>query len=134
MLSRCRGGLGNRGSRFHHVVPLRSTSTAYLRIGARTYYTHPAAQTLFQKDHISFTIAIVVLVLSIGISIAELCLRLSRGRSAAGFFAIASGCVVGIYSLFGLLFGVLALGPVAILLVCSGLPIRKVGAVSNPDR
>jgi len=109
--------------------------TPFLETGGHIYYTHPPAQTLLEKDPVSFRIALVLIGVCVVASTIELIVRLWLKRSKVGIVAVTAGGLVAIYSVFGLLFGILGLGPIGLFLVLSGLPMKTSavrGGVTEP--
>ena len=80
--------------------------------------------TMRQQDPASFAIIVVALVVTLVVSGLGLGYRHRRHRLAAAPAAVAVGGLLGAFSLFGLLWGVVSLGACGLLVALAGRPLR----------
>lgn len=99
-------------------------STPWLERDGHTFFTHPPALTLAQRDPVSATIVTVVMATVVGIAAVDLAVRIVRRTTRPGVVALGAGGVLVLFSLFGLLFGLLGIGPAGVLVALSGLAMR----------
>lgn len=113
----------------HKVMPAHLANTPIgmtsITVNGHIYFGNPPALTLFQRDQVSFTIVIIVLVLGLVASTIDLVLRIVRHSHRAGTVAVMAGVAVALFSLFGFLWGVASVGVVGGLLIFSGFPTRR---------
>jgi len=112
----------------HKVMPAHLANTPIgmtsITINGHTYFGNPPAPTLFQRDQVSFTIVVIVLVAGLVGSMIDLILRMVRHSHRSGTVAVMAGVAVALFSLFGFLWGVASVGVVGGLLIFSGFPTR----------
>jgi hypothetical protein len=96
--------------------------------GRHTYWGNPPALTLHERDPISFEIGLGFMGAVLIVGLVDLSVRTRRGMTRAGAGAIAAGALLVLYSLFGLVVGLLAIGSAGALVVLSGLPIKSSAA------
>lgn len=108
--------------RFHVAEPLGVKS---ITTNGHTYFGNPPALTLFQRDPVSFVIIALVLGVGVLASSVDMAIRVGQHATRAGGVAIGAGALVFLVSFFGLLVGIASIGVVGILLVLSGLPMRR---------
>lgn len=90
-------------------------------VDGHTYYGHPPTLTIFERDPVSVHLALAIVGAALLVSSIEalvLSLRRSPGR---GVVSLLSGVLVGIYSLFGLFWGLASIGVIGGLLFITGL-------------
>jgi hypothetical protein len=93
-------------------------------INGKGIYITLAAQTLYQRDRVSAEIIATAIAIALTIATADLLYRVLRKRSGIGPAALGVGALLVAFSLFGLAWGLLALGSIALFIVLSSLPIR----------
>lgn len=93
--------------------------------GGHTFVGDPPALTLYQRDGPIWLAAISLVGLVLGCGVTDLASRTLRQRGALGVVAIVAGCLLFAYSLFGLVYGLLGIGTIAVLVILSGLPVRS---------
>ena len=106
----------------HHVA---QPSSPWMVSNGRTYFTHPPAQTLAQSDHVSAEIVTIALVLTVVVGTIDLVVRLVRRMTTPGIAAVCVGGMLMLFSFFGLLRGLAAIGTVGLFVVLSGLPMKS---------
>lgn len=107
--------------RYH--VP-ESPGVRSVTTNGHTYYGHPPALTLLERDPVSFVVITIVVCAGNLVGAHDLALRRARRTSSLGYGAIVAGAVMIFVSLLGLLFGLATVGVDGALLIVSGLPIR----------
>ncbi len=113
---------------FYYSYHFARAGSPWMRYDGRTYYTHPAAQTLAQGDHVSAEVVTITVGLAVLLGTLDLVVRLVRRMTAPGIAAITAGGVLTLVSLFGLLRGLLGMGTAGILVILSGLPMKSTAA------
>jgi hypothetical protein len=112
--------------KYHIPEPVGETAVT---TNGHTYYGNPPALTLYQSDPVSFVTVAVALGAALLISLVDLVVRVAQRTSRVGVGAVVAGSLVVLFSLFGLLWGVIGVGVVGALLIVSGLAPR---ATVNP--
>jgi hypothetical protein len=105
----------------HH---LNQVTQQVATINGKGIYITPAAQTLYQQDRVSGEIFATAIAIALVIATADLLYRVLRKRSDIGPAALAIGYLLILFSLFGLGWGLLAFGPIALFIILSSLPFR----------
>lgn len=92
--------------------------------GGRTYVGNPPALTLYERDGAIWEIALFLIGFVLVAGLADLLFRADRQITGPGLLAIVAGCLLVLYSLFGLIYGLLGIGTIGILVILVGLPIK----------
>jgi hypothetical protein len=82
-------------------------------------------ETLFQHDPTSLWIALVICLTALLVASGGLAWRLARDVSTQGNAEMASGCVLVVFSVFGLIYGLLTIGLLGFLLILVSRPITQ---------
>ena len=69
----------------------------------RTYVGNPPALTLYEKDRVTWEIALLLIGLVLVAGVTDLLIRTLRHSNGLGILAIAGGGLLVLYSLFGLI-------------------------------
>lgn len=85
----------------------------------------PVMHTVFGHDPGLWTANFVGIGVVIAISGMELTARSLRRSPGPGIIAMVLGSLLCVYSLFGLLYGVIAIAPIGVLMILSGLPVER---------
>jgi hypothetical protein len=101
----------------HHVA---QPGSPFLVVGGHTYVTHPPALTLDQRDHVSAESITIALGLVVLVGTIDLVLRLVRRSTTPGFAALSAGGILVLFSLFGLVRGLVGIGTAGLLVAVSG--------------
>ncbi len=117
---------------FYYGYHIAQPSSPWMVSNGRTYYTHPAAQSLAQSDHVSAEIVTIALALTLAVGTFELVVRLVRRMTTPGIGAVSIGGMLMLFSLFGLLRGLAAIGTAGLLVIFSGLPMKLIAAEDQP--
>jgi hypothetical protein len=104
---------------YHRVQP----GSPFLEIGKKVYYTHSSARATF-LSHPAGRVAAIVIGLCLIAGLGDLIVRIRRHQSRLGGVALGGGILIGSYSIFGLLVGIVAVGPIGIFLILSSLPLK----------
>lgn len=100
--------------------------------GGRTFSGNPPALTLYERSGVIWVIALFVVGFVILCGTADLLYRTVRRRTMPGLVAIVAGGLLVAYSLFGLLYGLLGVGTIGLLVILTGLPMRKSRTEAGP--
>ncbi len=114
--------------RYHVAQP----TSPWAEVNGHTYFTHPPAQTLAQRDRVSAEIMTIAVCVAVGVGTADLVVRLGRRRTVPGVAALAAGGSLLVFSLFGLLRGLAGIGTIGLLVILSGLPMKARAVVDGP--
>jgi len=106
----------------HHIDEPRGVLT--INIGGRTYAGNPPALTLYQKDRVTWEIALFLVGIVILLGAVDLLFRTIRRLTVPGVVAMVAGGLLVAYSLFGLLYGLFGLGSIGVLVILAGLPMK----------
>jgi O-antigen/teichoic acid export membrane protein len=106
---------------YHIAQPVGELSVS---IDGHTYYGNPPAITLYEKDPVSVIITMSVLGTCLAASFVELVVRTKKRWTRPGSVAIVTGGLTVLFSLFGLLYGLVSIGVVGALVLLSGLPTK----------
>ncbi len=117
---------------FYFDYHIAEPSSPWLVANGHTYFTHPPAQTLAQRDHVSAELVSIALALAVVVGALDLVVRLVRRMTGPGVTAISAGGMLVLFSLFGLVRGLAGIGTVGLLVILSGLPMRP-SAPADPD-
>ena len=90
-------------------------------------FTTGSSVTLLQKDRFLFTIAIGAVWFTVLAGIVDLTVRSWRKSASLGVFSLITGSLLVLYSLFGLVFGVLGIGLVGVFVMLSARPLPAPG-------
>ncbi len=101
---------------YHFNEPVGTTSVF---INGRTYYGNPPALTLIERDPLASAIVIAVLILGLLISLSDLALQIFSRSERRSKPALVTGIIMVVFSLFGLVWGLLSLGVVGLLIFLS---------------
>jgi hypothetical protein len=110
----------------YHLPEPHGTIT--VTTGGHTYVGHdgnPPALTLFQRDATSFKLLTCVIVVALLVGTVDLAIRTYRRSISLGIAAVVAGGSLILFSLFGLVYGLLGIGPIGALIILSGLPMRS---------
>ncbi|HTT59675.1 MAG TPA: hypothetical protein VMF33_06470 [Acidimicrobiales bacterium] len=109
-------------SRYHINEPLgvRSVTT-----NGHTYYGDPPALTLRQRDPASCSVITVALGLGLLTALIDLIVRKLPRVGGVGVGALIAGLALMVFSLLGLLLGLVTVGVDGALLVLAGLLLRR---------
>lgn len=107
-------------TRVHLDQPRGETSVT---INGHTYRGSPVTLTLAQSRPGLLVTMLVTLVAALAIGIGDFLLRVTHQQRRPGFGAIGAGALVGLLSLFGLIWGIASLGVVGALLILSARPL-----------
>jgi|SRR5664280_235709 len=116
---------------FYYGYHFAQPSSPWTIYNGRTYYTHPAAQTLAQSDHVSAEIVTMALGLAVVMGTLDLIVRLVRRMPVLGVAAIIGGGLLMVFSLFGLLRGLAGIGTAGLLLILTGIPLRSTAPANS---
>lgn len=105
--------------RYHIDEPLGTTSVS---LNGHNYFGNPPALTLLQRDPVSFTIVVGVLIAGLLISVSDLVLRILFHAERRGKTALVTGSSMVVFSLFGLVWGLASVGIVGLLIFFSAFP------------
>ena len=101
--------------------------------GGHTYAGNPPALTLYERDGAIWEIALFLVGLVLMAGLADLLFRADRRITGPGLLAIVAGGLLVLYSLFGLIYGLLGIGTIGILVILVGLPMKaEIGAPEMP--
>jgi Protein of unknown function (DUF2510) len=103
---------------------LTQANSPFLVANGHTYYTHRPALTLSQQDPVSAKIITVALAFTILTGTIDLLVRLARRMTGPGIASITVGGALILFSLGGLLWGLLGIGGTGLLVVLSGLAMK----------
>jgi magnesium-transporting ATPase (P-type) len=92
--------------------------------GGRTYVGNPPALSLHEKNGTMWEIALFLIGLVLVAGATDLVVRTLRQSTGLGILAIAGGGLLVLYSLFGLIYGLLGVGTIGVLVVLVGLPMK----------
>jgi hypothetical protein len=92
--------------------------------GGRTFAGNPPALTLYERDGVIWEIALILIGLVLVAGLADLVFRAHRRITGPGLLAIVAGGFLVLYSLFGLIYGLLGIGTIGILVILVGLPMK----------
>lgn len=91
----------------------------------RNVYGQPVLRTVYARDPGLWVANFIGIGGTVVIAATELVVR-SYGKSRRpGVVAIVLGGLLCLYSLFGLLYGVVAIAPIGIMLILSGMPVDR---------
>ena len=107
-------------ARYHLNQPRTETS---ITINGQTYRGSPISLTLSQSQPGLFKTMVLAVVGSLAVASGDLLLRVTHQQRRPGYGALAAGVVVALFSLVGLLWGVVSLGVMGALLVLSSQPL-----------
>jgi hypothetical protein len=93
--------------------------------GGRTYVGNPPALSLYEKNGTTWEIALFLIGLVLIAGATDLVVRTLRQSTGLGILAIAGGGLLVLYSLFGLIYGLLGIGTIGILVVLVGRPMKS---------
>jgi len=97
--------------------------------GGRTYAGNPPALTLYERGGAIWEIALFLIGLVLVAGLADFLFRADRRITGPGLLAIVAGGLLVLYSLFGLIYGLLGIGTIGILVILVGLPMKvEIGA------
>jgi hypothetical protein len=108
----------------HYHVP-EPGSVKSITTNGRTYCGDPPALTLLESDPVSSVVITIAMGLGIVVGIVDLVVGKIRARSGWRRGAVIAGFGMGLFSLFGLLFGLATVGVDGALVVLSGVPVRS---------
>jgi hypothetical protein len=109
-------------------------STIWMTVNGHNFYTH-YSWTLWHSDPVSVEIAATVIGLTLLGGTIDLTYRVWRRSADIGVLCVAAGGLLAMFSLFGLIRGVIAIAPIGGLVVASGMPIKArthVGVFADP--
>lgn len=109
---------------FGYHLP-ESSGVLSITTNGHTYFGHPPALTLYQRDPVSVFNILVALSTGLLVATVDLVLRVIQRSERFGGGAVIVGAMVALFSLFGLLYGVASIGVVGVLLILSGQPLKK---------
>jgi len=107
-------------TRYHLAQPRGETSVT---LNGHTYVGNPPSLTLRQRDPVSFSFIVIALAAPLVIGIGDLALRVVHQATRPGYASVIIGGLAGLFSLFGLLWGVASIGVVGLLIVLSARPL-----------
>jgi hypothetical protein len=107
---------------YHVNQPLGETSVT---TNGHTYYGHPPALTLRQKDPASYSIVAITVVVGTIVATADLVVRRLKHRRGWATGAVVAGADMIAFSLFGLLLGLATMGVAGSLLLLAGTMSRR---------
>jgi hypothetical protein len=93
--------------------------------GGRTYVGNPPALSLYEKDGATWEIVLLLIGLVFVAGVTDLLIRTIRQSTGLGVLSMAGGGILILYSLFGLIYGLLGIGTLGILVVLVGLPMKS---------
>lgn len=93
--------------------------------GGRTYVGNPPALSLYEKNGVTWEIALLLIGLVLVAGVTDLLIRTLRQSNGLGVLALAGGGLLILYSLFGLIYGLIGIGTIGILVVLVGLPMKR---------
>lgn len=88
------------------------------------YFVTPA-KSLYERDAASAMILTIALAVALLVAATDLALRIERRTHGYGVVALVSSAVLFVFSLFGLLWGVALIGPIAGLIALSSRPLAE---------
>ena len=101
--------------------------------GGRTFAGNPPALTLHERDGAIWEIALFLIGLVLMAGLADLLSRAGRRITGPGLLAVVAGGLLVLYSLFGLVYGLLGIGTIGILVILVGLPMKpEIGTPNAP--
>jgi hypothetical protein len=89
-------------------------------VGGHVLSVSRPAQTLLQKDAVSVEIILTSMWLAVLVGVVELSLRTRLKSGLIGGAAISAGLLLIAFSLFGLWWGLMGIGPTGVVLILSG--------------
>jgi hypothetical protein len=89
-----------------------------------TIQGQPVMHTVFGHDPGLWTANFVGIGAAIAVCVVELAVRSHRRSAGPGIVALVVGSLLCVYSFFGLLYGVAAIAPIAILMILSGVTVQ----------
>jgi hypothetical protein len=107
---------------YHVNQPAGETSVT---TNGHTYYGHPPALTLRQKDPVSYSIIAITVVVGTIVATADLVVRRLKHRRGWATGAVVAGADMIAFSLFGLLLGLATMGVAGALLLLAGTMSRR---------
>ncbi len=110
---------------FYYSYHFAQPSSPWATYNGRSYYTHPPAETLAQGDHVSAEIVTIALGLAVFMGTLDLTVRLARRMPVLGVAATLAGGQLMLFSLFGLLRGLVGIGTAGLLVALSGVPVKS---------
>jgi hypothetical protein len=115
----------------YHINEPRAVLT--VTTGGRTFAGNPPALTLHERDGAIWEIALFLIGLVLMAGLADLLFRAGRRITGPGLLAVIAGGLLVLYSLFGLIYGLLGIGTIGILVILVGLPMRlEIGTPNAP--
>ncbi len=115
---------------YHLAQPKQVIAT----VNGRSIYYAPPATTLAQRDHVSAEIINIAIVVCLLVATSELTYRLIRKRYRLGGFALGAAVSLAMFSVFGLVWGILAMCPISLFVLLSCLPINQGLDVASDSR
>lgn len=111
--------------------PPGQSGTPWLTIGGRTYRTGPPVLTFYRQDPVGARIVAVALGTCLAVGTVDLAVRAVRRSTVPGVGSILVGGLVVLFSLFGLVIGLLGIGTVGLLVLASAWPLRATGGAGD---
>lgn len=96
-----------------------------ITIGNQTYTGNPPALSLYQRDQVSILLAAAIVFGALLVSAIDVEVRWRRKSPSPGVASAIVGAALILFSLFGLLWGVLSIGVVGLLLIVASRPFRE---------
>jgi hypothetical protein len=82
-------------------------------------------RTVYARDSALWLANFFAIGAAIAVAFIELAVRTLRRSDRPGVIAYVLGSILCVYSLFGLLYGVAAVGPIGLMLIVSGIPVSR---------
>ena len=85
----------------------------------------PVMHTVYARDSGLWLANFLAVGSAIAVAAVELALRKHHESSRPGVVALVLGSLLCVYSLFGLLYGLVAIGPIGVMILVSGVPVPQ---------
>jgi len=92
--------------------------------GGRAFVGNPPALTLYEKGGVIWEINLFLIGLVLVSGAIDLLVRTIRRWTGPGVLAMVAGALLVVYSLFGLIYGLLGIGTIGILVILVGIPMK----------
>ena len=95
-----------------------------ITMNGHTYVGSPPALSLFERDNFSVLLAMVLVTVAILVTFLDVSSRRRRADGRPGPASVIAGSLLVVYSLLGLLWGLLSIGVVGLLLILASRPTK----------
>ncbi len=102
-------------------------------VGGHTYTGNPPALTLYENDQAGITVLTAAVAIAITVSAMDVMVRRSRNYQGIGVTSAIAGGLLLVFSLFGLLWGLVSFGIVGLLLILASRPMAATLVVFESD-